>query len=354
MIAMNPVQIKVVLVGCGAMSREWLHVAKITPHLEIIGLCDLVLNAARAKRDEFGLEAARIGTDLEGMLEELKPDALFDCTLPEAHFGNAMLAFANGVHVLTEKPLADSLQHALNLTRTARERGLMHAVMQNRRFDANIRRVRAHLESGAIGSVTTLNADFYIGAHFEGFRNTMEHPLLLDMAIHTFDAARLILGANAVSVYAHAWNPAGSWYGHHASAICIFEMSDGSVFNYRGSWCSEGFPTSWQSEWRIIGSKATVRWDGETNAKASIPSTQGQFINDCLETDLPTFENETRVGGHHGLIQDFVQHLRHGTVPETVASDNIRSLEMVFAAIKSAGTGRKIELEGPRHGSLEF
>ena len=40
----------------------------------------------------------------------------------------------------------------------------------------------------------------------------MESPLLLDMAIHTFDQARFITGADALSVYCHEFNPAGSWY----------------------------------------------------------------------------------------------------------------------------------------------
>ena len=55
----------------------------------------------------------------------------------------------------------------------------LYAVTQTRRYDANIRRLRAFLESGAIGAITTLNADFYIGAHFGGFRDHMAHVLVL-------------------------------------------------------------------------------------------------------------------------------------------------------------------------------
>ncbi len=58
----------------------------------------------------------------------------------------------------------------------------------------------------------------------------MTHVLLLDMAIHTFDAARLISSADPVGVYCHEWNPAGSWYDRDASAAAIFEMSNG--------WCT--------------------------------------------------------------------------------------------------------------------
>ena len=51
---------------------------------------------------------------------------------------------------------------------------------------------------------------------------------------------RLLTAADPVSVYCHEWNPAGSWYDHDASAVAFFEMSDGLVYTYRGSWCAEG------------------------------------------------------------------------------------------------------------------
>ena len=62
-------------------------------------------------------------------------------------------------------------------------------------------------QAGTLGPLTTLHSDFYIGAHFGGFREQMRHVLLLDMAIHTFDAARLLSGADPVAVYCQEWNP---------------------------------------------------------------------------------------------------------------------------------------------------
>ena len=93
----------------------------------------------------------------------------------------------------------------------------------------------------------------------------MAHVLIKDMAIHTFDAARFITSQNPKSVYAMEWNPEGSWYSRDASAAAIFEMTGNVIFNYRGSWCSEGHRTPWESEWRILGTKGSIRWDGNTN-----------------------------------------------------------------------------------------
>lgn len=92
----------------------------------------------------------------------------------------------------------------------------------------------------------------------------MDHPLIVDMAIHTFDQARFISGTDPISVYCHEYNPPGSWYKGNAAAICIFEMSDGSVFTYRGSWAAEGQNTSWESAWRVTGSEGTALWDALT------------------------------------------------------------------------------------------
>jgi predicted dehydrogenase len=224
-------------------------------------------------------------------------------------------------------------------------------VVQNRRFDPNIRRVCRYLETNEIGAVTTLNSDFYIAAHFGGFRDVMPNILLLDMAIHTFDAARLILKADPVSVYCHEWNPKDSWYAHGSSAMCIFEFSNGSIFNYRGSWCSEGFHTTWESDWRIVGTRGSLRWDGGSQPRASVvvpnptsPNEGGRpdFLSQHREFELPALQANDAIGGHDGVINDFVAAVRSGHRPETASSDNIKSLAMVFAAIQSAKLEQKI------------
>lgn len=350
---MSEPKLKALMVGCGAMSRAWLEAAAKIDDLEILGLVDLIEAAAIARRDEFKLENAATGTNLEAMIEALKPDAIFDCTIPEAHHENALTAFRHGVHVLGEKPLAHSMDAARAMVAAAREANCIHAVIQNRRYDPNIRRVRRYLETDQFGPVTTLNADFYIGAHFGGFRDTMEHVLLLDMAIHTFDAARLILGADPVSVYALEWNPQGSWYAHGSSAMCIFEMEGGSLFNYRGSWSSEGFHTTWESDWRIIGTHGTVRWDGGDQPRAAVVEIPGRgvqggdpslFLSSFTDSELPALDPTDHIGGHEGLIREFVACVKAKTIPETVSSDNIKSLAMVSGAIQSAQEGCRVEV----------
>ena len=338
-------RVRAVLVGCGGMSRRWTEVSKAHAQLDLIGFVDMDEAAARARAADYGARDAVIGTDLARILDEVRPDAVFDCTVPEAHTQITVTALERGCHVLGEKPLADSMDNARRSVAAARAADKIYAVIQNRRYDANIRRLARTLRSGAIGPLTTLNSDFYIGAHFGGFRDRMPHVLLLDMAIHTFDAARLLLAADPVAVYCREWNPAGSWYDQDAAAIAVFEMSSGVVYTYRGSWCAEGLNTTWEADWRIIGQQGSITWDGADGFRAETIAATGEFRSQMQDLALAPARSEDRIGAHEGIIHEFVDCLQHGGTPETVCTDNIKSLAMVFGAIESAKSGRRIEIE---------
>jgi len=337
-----PDSLRAVLVGCGGISAAWLDAATNLEGLQLVGLVDIVEAAAQNRAQEYALGGAVTGSDLGTVLDATAPDIVFNCTIPEAHTDVTIEALQHGCHVLSEKPLADSLENAQRMIETAKQTGKTFAVMQNRRYIEPIRRLRGFLDSGRLGALTTVNTDFYIGAHFGGFRDHMPHVLLLDMAIHTFDAARLLTGADPVSAYCHEWNPAGSWYVQDASAIAIFEMTGGITYTYRGSWCAEGLPTSWEGQWRITGSQGTATWDGGDDLRAQVVAETGGFQSTLDDVDLSTPVQTSKVGGHAGVIADFVRCVRDGETPETVCTDNIRSLAMVLGAIESAGTGQRV------------
>jgi predicted dehydrogenase len=310
--------------------------------VKVVGLVDLVREAALQRAEQYELSTALVDTDLMRVLDATHPDVVFNCTVPEAHAEVTLAALAHGCHVLGEKPLADSMENARRMIAAAEQADRIFAVIQNRRYTPHIRRLRRFLEAGTLGDLTTVNSDFYIGAHFGGFRDRMQHVLLLDMAIHTFDAARLISGADPVSVYCKEWNPTGSWYDHDASAVAVFEMSDGIVYTYRGSWCAEGMNTEWAADWRIVGQKGSVTWDGEECFAAEVVTGTGTFRSELSAVKVPPPDPEDRIGGHGGQIADFVDCVRTGRKPETIGTDNVKSLAMVFGAIQSAQTGREI------------
>ena len=314
----NP-PVRALLVGCGGISATWLGAIERLPDVELVGLVDLDEAQARHRAEAFELTVP-IGTELATMIRRLEPDVVFDCTVPEAHHGVTLTALEAGCHVFGEKPMAEHLEQARLAVRASRDAGRIYAVMQNRRYDPNIRRLRSFLDSGVLGTITTVNADFYLGARFGGFRDHMAHVLLKDMAIHTFDAARFLTDRNPEAVYCHEWNPQGSWYDSDASAMAIFELEGGVVFNYRGSWCAEGLATSWESSWRIVGTRGSVSWDGADGFKVQTVADASGFRSSYHDLELPSCTRQ----GHQGRPSGCHRRLRGSAAARRRARDDLQ------------------------------
>jgi predicted dehydrogenase len=247
--------------------------------------------------------------------------------------------------VLTEKPMATSLDNARAQIAAAKAADKVYAVVQNRRFVDGVRRIRAAIENGAIGELTALHADFFVGAHFGGFREQMQNVLLLDMAIHTLDAARFMAGADPLAVYALETNPRASWYQHGAAANAIFEMSNDVVFTYRGSWVAEGERTSWESQWRIVGTTGTLLWDGYERFEAQVVAGSDGLLRPFRDVAVPPPPHPAQTHGHASVIAEFLDAIENGRAPETAGQDNIKSLAMVFGAIESARTKSRVVIQ---------
>lgn len=334
-----------VLVGCGAMSRGWLEAIAspaLRDRVKLVGLCDVDIKAAARRRDEGKLDVA-VGDDLDTLLAEMKPDLVFDVVIPAARHAVVSTALAHGCHVLSEKPMAPSIEEGRDLVAKAKAAGKVHAIMQNRRYNQGVRRIRETIANGTIGDITAIHADFFVAPHFGGFREEMQDVLLVDMAIHTLDAARFMSGRSPLAVYCHQSNPKGSWYAHGAAANAIFEMSDGVLFTYRGSWAAEGQRTSWDSEWRVVGTKGMLTWDGLSAFNATVKAGEEGFLRPTKFVDL-ALPQAVETEGHKSVLVAFVDALEAGKAPETVGADNIKSLGMVFAAIESSRAGKRVEI----------
>lgn len=341
-------RLRTVIIGCGGMSSFWLDILKRNHahDLDLVGFSDVVPGRAEERANGAGFPDAITGTDFRTVLDESAPDLVIDISPPEAHHGITLAALERGCHVLGEKPLADSMDHAREMVAAAERAGRLYAVMQNRRYAEPVRRMKQLVADRRVGPLTTVHADFFCAPRFGGFRDEMDHVLLLDMAIHHFDMARCIIGSDAVAVRCHEWNPPGSWYAHGASAVAVFEMENGVVYTYRGSWCADGLPTSWECDWRIIGQQGTARWDGGLGFRAEVAAgkPEGSLVPENAPLDVAAVETTGKEGGHEGCIAEFIRCVRTGGTPETIAADNIRSLAMVFGAIESAETGQRVAI----------
>lgn len=335
-------KITVVQVGCGSISKTWLQVLTSSDDVLYVGLVDINIDMAISKKNEFHL-TCDVFTNFKEAIDLLKPDLVIDTTIPKIHHQVVTYALKSGCHVFGEKPLSDSIINAIDMVKTADKMNKYYSIMQNRRYINNISDFSSIITDKKIGDLGSLNAAFYIEAHFGGFRDIMESPLILDMAIHTFDQARYISKCDPISVYCHEFNPKGSWYKGSASATCIFEMTNNVVFTYNGSWCAKGALTSWECNWRVMGNLGAAIWDGKTRPFYEIVSSNDKtsmFPNNYDQLYLETKENKAEY--HQGCIDEMISSLKANKPSATDCHDNIKSLAMVMGAIKSSKENRKV------------
>jgi predicted dehydrogenase len=313
------------------MGRAWLRTIAAEPGAELVGLVDLDLDVARAALADAGIDGVVVGTSVAEVAAATGADAVVDVTVPAAHRIVNTEALAAGLPVLCEKPAAPTVSEALRQAAAAEVHGRLLMISQSRRYYAALDALRAEVAGlGAIGSVVT---EFYKAPRFGGFREEMDHVLLVDMAIHAFDAARSVIGADPVSVYCEEHNPSWSWYRGAANAHAVFTFSDGARYVYTGSWCAPGLETSWNGSWRVSAERGSASWDGA--GRVAIETSEGRRDLDVV----PAAKEEIA-----GSLAEFLACLRSGEEPDGAARRNIHSLAMVEAAVISAETGRPVAL----------
>lgn len=325
--------LKLIHVGVGGFGAGWTKVCQRSDEVEVVALVDVNQELVQETGKRLGIE--HVFTDLDKALKKVEADALLDITPPMVRPEVTGKALRAGLHVLSEKPLADTLEHAKGIVRAAKEADRVFMVSQNYRYHRAPRTIRKLLRDQTLGELGYVVLNFHRGSKFPpgSFRMKMAYPLLIDMAIHHFDLMRCVLGTDAVRVRVTSWRPKWSWFDHEPTFSMVIEMADGRHVSYNGSWVSQGFETTWNGTWRIECSKGAMLWEDDVLYLSD--GQTGRVEAELVEMPLVSQDYS---------LHEFAAAIREGRQPETSGADNLKSLAMVFAAVDSAKRGVEVEV----------
>jgi len=325
---------RAIVVGAGNMGRKWLRTVRDHGGIAPVALVDLDTDLAKRVADEAGLADLVVGSSLERVLATTTADVVIDATIPAAHREVTVAALRHGLAVLGEKPAAPTLAEAIALAALAEVTDGTFVVSQSRRFNPQLAAIHRWLRDGA--AIGAVSARFSRGPRFGGFREQMDSPLIVDMAIHLFDMARSIVGRSPRAVYARETNPPWSWYRGDASAMAVIEFGGGVDFLFDGTWAGLGMDTSWNGDWRVSTDRGTIVWNGDE--PAFVQAGTGEPVQ-----TLPPLEG---VGESlPGSLSAFVSSIESGVVADNEIHDNVRSLAIVEAVLASARSGGRVEID---------
>lgn len=339
----SPAKLNLIQCGAGGMGKSWWNgVTDNSPDFELVAMVDVVEPVLHEASDTLGLPSARRFTSLSAALDSIPADAVLTVTPPPVHVEHAKLTFARGLHLLTEKPIGHDLPAAKQMVELAHRAGRQLVVAQNYRYSAPMQRLKSLLAGHPVGEFGHGHIDFFIPADFTGsFRQTMEYPLLIDMAIHHIDLIRAITGRNITRVTAQTFRPSWSWYDHHPGLNMILELEGGLPFTYRGDWTARGRCTSWNGTWRLQCADGSIHCENDQITVARCDKWNKNPSSESIE--IP----RTELNGQAALLARFATAIRTDTPAETSGLDNLWSFAAVMAGVISARErGRAVEVAG--------
>jgi predicted dehydrogenase len=151
--------VRVGVVGCGVISREYAANAAAFDSFELVACADLDESQAHALAETHDLEVASV----EELIAEPTIELVLNLTPPAAHAEVIHASLAAGKHVYTEKPLAASAAAAAALVAEADRLGLRIGCAPDTFLGSAVQAGRALLDAGAIGEPLSVSAAMLVG-----------------------------------------------------------------------------------------------------------------------------------------------------------------------------------------------
>ena len=152
-------KIRVGFIGCGGNASG--HIGRILeiPETEVVALCDVSETSLERVRERYAaVESLPVFRDYKDMLAQVEMDAVEISTPHTLHFDQIMDSLDRGLHVLTEKPMVCTVDHAQQVIARAEETGKVLMVSYQRHLAPQFRYVRNQIQAGELGQIQFISA----------------------------------------------------------------------------------------------------------------------------------------------------------------------------------------------------
>ena len=334
------------MIGAGGMARAWIRTfyPQFSDRNEIVGLVDIDAKALREQGDFLSLpQQSRFG-DLEEAFARTEADYCTIVTPPWVHRHCVELACRHRMHILTEKPIADTWQDVVAIWRAVRKARVKCTVIQNYRYNATMYTFREVLRSKRLGRLNYLMgrfaADYRTYASWGTFRHEIPHALLVEGGVHHLDMLRNLAGSHCAQIAGWEWNRPWSSFKGASNASYVMKMANGVVAHYEGTCSGAGHQNSWHREcYRAACEQGEVVIDSDGVLRLVVrDSRTGALTTEEVPLIRPRYE------GHSYLIDAHLKWLGGGPKPETALEDNLHSNAAMFAAVEAARRNQTVDV----------
>jgi len=323
----EPKPIRVALIGAGGIARNHARAYAAQPErCRLVAAADTAAGKADSLAAEFRCQAF---SDVDAMLEQVRPDAVSVCTPPAAHLSCVRAAVERGIAVLCEKPLSHDLRTAGEMVAIAGQAHVLLMTALCHRFHGPMMQLKAMVDTGKLGQPLHFHNRFAF--RFKGVENTWfvvpeisGGGILIDTLVHSIDLFRYLIGeVSAVSAHVSTTLPITV----EDSAVVMLRSVGGVSGVCSCSWVS---PPG-QAVVQVFGSEGTATIDYSSSEAQLCYRTVGDSDWVTVPYDGPDrFVNETA---------HFLECVAKGKHPRVDGSEGARVIAIIDAAYRAAGNG---------------
>ena len=378
--------VRVGMVGLGLVSAPHLKGYASHPGAEVVAVCDLEGDRARAFADQHGI--AQVFTSYDDMLERAGIDVVDIATPTFLHADMTRQAAEAGKHVHCEKPFCRSVGEGLAACEAARRHGVKVVVGETYVFISSHVKARALIEADEIGrplQVRQRHGDWlerevaavYTGPADRNWRVDPEqsgggdYPWIYDHAVHFFATAEyFMLDAPIAEVYAVTASTAGgprqSGAAHDPYAVAEVDIPiitwKHADADRQGVWMRaerlngkfdymRGFSTT------VVGDKGMIEVLGEGGGELLWQGEQQHLVlhregkepvcfrfdeggDDVWQSEICYYSQ-----GHVHQVHHLLDCIAEGREPRYAGEDGVRAVQCTLATIRSAQEGRPVRVD---------
>jgi predicted dehydrogenase len=287
----------------GAFNMGMHHLNSMKAHkgLAPCAICDVdPARAEQAKKDFPDLE---VYTDVKELLAKSPVELLVVITPHNTHAPLAIQCLNAGRHVITEKPMACTVDECDKMIAAAQKNKRMLSVYHNRHWDANIVGLTKAVKKGLIGDVFRLEAvSAGYGKPKGDWWRSFKEPsggFMFDWGAHFAEWLLQIMDAPMADISGYLQKRVWDHVTNEDEGVAVIRFKNGSVARLEmSSIAAAGVPHLF----RILGTKGAILGAGDTYTVIQ--------IKDGRRTEMT---EPYPKGEHHKYYQNIRDHLLKGT-----------------------------------------
>ena len=335
--------VKIGIVGLGRWAKVLARAARESRELAIVAAYSRTPEKRTAFEAEFGVPGVE---ELEGLLADPLIRGVILTVPNEQHWPLAERVAAAGKHVYTEKPIANTLEDGLRIAALEARYGVTVTVGHSARLMAGIRSIRGRIDSGELGRVAFIEANFSNERALEltpkawrWYKDKAPGGPLSQLAIHQFDVLHYLGGEIAeVSQMSSKLSPVGAEVDDQSMTVLRF--ADGKLGYVGSCWTSPGIFAV-----RVFGSRGLMHYEidfGTWDTPHLLHRSSTLYIQRGKDgygkrEELGVPESDM----FRAELEQFAGSCRSGKTGELSAGNGNVALAVVYAALRSLERGSR-------------